>query len=51
MTLLAHDTFHWKGIVYQMRFDEASAKYAEFGDFYTPIQLPPEELLHRVALA
>jgi hydrogen peroxide-dependent heme synthase len=51
VTLLAHDTFHVKGIVYQMRFDEVSAKYAEFGDFYIGIQLPPDELLRRVALA
>ena len=40
VTLLAHDIFHVKGIVYQMRFDEVSAKYAEFGDFYIGIQLP-----------
>src|SRR3989442_925217 len=26
VTLLAHDTFHIKGIVYQMRFDEVSVK-------------------------
>ncbi len=51
VTLLAHDTFHVKGIVYQMRFDEVSARYAEFGDFYIGIQLPVEELLSRVALA
>jgi peroxiredoxin len=50
VTLLAHDTFHVKGIVYQMRFDEVSAKYAEFGDFYIGIQLPPDELLRRVQL-
>ena len=40
VTLLSHDVFHVKGIVYQMRFDEVSAKYAEFGDFYIGIQLP-----------
>ena len=50
VTLLAHDTFHVKGIVYQMRFDEVSAKYAEFGDFYIGIQLPADELLRRVQL-
>lgn len=50
VTLLAHDTFHVKGIVYQMRFDEVSAKYADFGDFYIGIQLPVEELLRRVQL-
>ncbi len=51
VTLLAHDTFHVKGIVYQMRFDEVSAKYADFGDFYIGLQLPLDELLRRVQLA
>jgi chlorite dismutase len=51
VTLLAHDTFHIKGIVYQMRFDEVSSKYAEFGDFYIGLQLPLDELLKRVCLA
>jgi hydrogen peroxide-dependent heme synthase len=50
VTLLAHDTFHIKGIVYQMRFDEVSARFAEFGDFYIGIQLPLDELLRRVCL-
>lgn len=50
VTLLAHDTYHIKGIVYQMRFDEVSAKYAEFGDFYIGLQLPLNELLERVRL-
>jgi chlorite dismutase len=51
VTLLSHDVFHVKGIVYQMRFDEVSARFAEFGDFYIGIQLPADELLRRVALA
>jgi len=51
VTLLAHDTFHIKGIVYQMRFDEVSSKYAEFGDFYIGIQLPLDELLQRLLLS
>ncbi len=51
VTLLAHDAFHVKGIVYQMRFDEVSARFAEFGDFYIGIQLPADELLRRVQLA
>jgi len=51
VTLLAHDVFHVRGIVYQMRFDEVSAKYAEFGDFYIGIQLTADELLHRLQLA
>ena len=48
VTLFAHTTFDIKGIVYQMRFDEVSAVYADFGDFYIGIQLPLPELLNRV---
>ena len=48
VTLFAHDTHHIKGIVYEMRFDEVSAVYAEFGDFYIGIQLPLPELLKRL---
>lgn len=48
VTLFAHDTHHIKGIVYEMRFDEVSAVYAEFGDFYIGIQLPLKELLDRL---
>lgn len=48
VTLFAHTTFDIKGIVYQMRFDEVSAVYADFGDFYIGIQLPLSELLNRV---
>ncbi len=50
VTLLAHDTFHIKGIIYEMRFDEVSARFAEFGDFYIGLQLPVEELLQRVGI-
>ena len=50
VSLLAHDTFHIKGIVYQMRFDEVSSKYAEFGDFYIGLQMPLDDLLARVQL-
>ena len=35
VTLWATNPQHLKQIVYDMRFDEASAKYAEFGPFYT----------------
>lgn len=50
VTLIAHDVIHIKGIVYQMRFDEVSARFAEFGDFYIGIQLPIDELFNRVCL-
>lgn len=50
VTLLAHDTAQIKAIVYEMRFDEVSARYAEFGDFYIGMQLPLDQLFERVCL-
>lgn len=50
VTLLAKDTIDIKSIVYEMRFDEVSARYADFGDFYIGMQLPLAELFHRVCL-
>ena len=37
-----------KEVVYTMRFDKASAIYAEFGQFYTGVLTPVEELVHTV---
>ncbi len=34
VTLFAADPLDFKKLVTDMRFDEVSAKYAEFGDFY-----------------
>lgn len=50
VTLLAKDTIDIKNIVYEMRFDEVSARFAEFGDFYIGMQLPLDELFRRVCL-
>ncbi|MEM9079317.1 MAG: hydrogen peroxide-dependent heme synthase [Verrucomicrobiota bacterium] len=50
VTLLAHDTYNIKAIVYEMRFDAVSARYADFGDFYIGLQLPLDELFRRVCL-
>jgi peroxiredoxin len=50
VTLFAHDTFQIKAIVYQMRFDEVSAVYGEFGEFYIGLQLPLDELFRRLQL-
>ncbi len=50
VTLLAKDSFDIKAIVYEMRFDEVSARYAEFGDFYIGLQLPLDELFRRLCL-
>lgn len=45
VTLWATNPLHLKQIVYDMRFDEASAKYAEFGPFYTSYIASPEKIL------
>jgi chlorite dismutase len=37
-----------KDVVYTMRFDEASAKYADFGSFYVGMVTPVEELVASV---
>jgi hydrogen peroxide-dependent heme synthase len=45
VTLWAREPAFIKEIVYTMRFDEASANYAEFGPFYMSYILPPAEAL------
>ena len=50
VTLLAKDPADIKAIVYEMRFDEVSARYAEFGDFYIGTQLPLDALFRRLCL-
>jgi hydrogen peroxide-dependent heme synthase len=42
--LFADDPLVFKKLVYEMRFDEASAVYGTFGDFYTGIRVRPAEL-------
>jgi hydrogen peroxide-dependent heme synthase len=42
--LFADDPLVFKKLIYEMRFDEASAKFAEFGPFYTGLQFPPAGL-------
>jgi hydrogen peroxide-dependent heme synthase len=43
VTLFARDPLEFKRIVTEMRFDEASAVYADFGQFLTGIRLQAEE--------
>jgi len=50
VTLLAKDTSDVKAIVYEMRFDEVSARYADFGDFFIGMQLPLDVLFRRICL-
>src|SRR5215510_6878962 len=42
--LFAQDPLVFKKLIYEMRFDEASAKFAEFGPFYTGLQFDPAQL-------
>ena len=45
VTLWAANPQFLTEIVYKMRFDEASARYAEFGPFYTSYPMTPAETL------
>lgn len=47
VTLWARNPEFLKDIVYRMRFDEASARYAQFGPFYTSYIAPAGEILDR----
>jgi peroxiredoxin len=42
--LFADDPLVFKKLIYEMRFDEASAWYAEFGPFYVGLQFSASEL-------
>jgi chlorite dismutase len=42
--LFAQDPLVFKKLIYEMRFDEASAKFAEFGPFYVGLQFAPAGL-------
>jgi peroxiredoxin len=45
VTLWARNPEFLKDIVYRMRFDEASARYAEFGPFYVSYVAPARQML------
>jgi chlorite dismutase len=49
VTLFAADPLAFKKIVTDMRFDEVSAQYAEFGEFYVGKTLSPAEWLQAIA--
>jgi chlorite dismutase len=50
VTLMAQQLDAVKEIVYEMRLDEVSAKYAEFGPFYINLRLEPEALWKHLGL-
>ncbi len=49
VTLFAGDPLDFKGVVTEMRYDRASADFAEFGRFFVGKRMPPDRLvaLHR----
>ena len=44
VSLHADDAVVFKKLIYEMRFDPASARYAEFGPFYIGIRQQPDQL-------
>jgi len=44
VTLFADDVLQFKKLIYEMRFDEVSARYAEFGSFYVGTRLDKERI-------
>ncbi|GIW41289.1 MAG: heme peroxidase [Candidatus Binatia bacterium] len=44
VTLFARDLASVRDVVYEMRFDPASAVYAEFGPFYVGLRFGPDDL-------
>ncbi|MGD9695534.1 MAG: chlorite dismutase family protein [Thermoleophilia bacterium] len=50
VTLLADDPAAIKEIVYEMRFDEVSARYGEFGPFFVGLPMAPGDALRRAGL-
>jgi chlorite dismutase len=48
VTLFAVHPDDLKEVVYTMRYDEASAVYADFGAFYVGMVTPVEELIHQI---
>ncbi|MEJ2215755.1 MAG: heme-dependent peroxidase [Gemmatimonadota bacterium] len=43
VTLFAHDPLDIKHIVTDMRYDEASARYGEFGEFFVGVRIEPAD--------
>ncbi|MFP4636408.1 MAG: chlorite dismutase family protein [Nitriliruptoraceae bacterium] len=50
VSLFAHDLADIKSIVYDLRYDEASARYAEFGPFVIGIRREPADLVSEIGL-
>lgn len=44
ITLFSDDPLQFKKVVYEMRYDEVSARYARFGPFFVGVRLTPDRL-------
>lgn len=51
VTLFAHDPHDIKAIVYEMRFDEVTHTYGEFGPFYNGLPMTLRNIYSRLLLA
>lgn len=49
VTLFSDDALQFKKIVYEMRFDEASARFGEFGPFYVGARLDKDRFYRMLA--
>lgn len=50
VTLFAHNLDEVKNIVYEMRFDEVTARFGDFGPFFIALTLPPADLWTHLGL-
>lgn len=50
VTLMAHQVDALKEIIYEMRFDEVSARYAEFGPFYINLKMELSDIWEHLNL-
>ena len=50
VTLMAHQLDALKEIVYEMRFDEVSARYGEFGRFFISMRMKPADIWQHLHL-
>jgi hydrogen peroxide-dependent heme synthase len=50
VTLMAHQLDAVKDIVYEMRFDEVSARFGEFGPFYINLRMNPAQIWEHLQL-
>lgn len=50
VTLYAEDPLQFKKLIYEMRFDEVSARYAEFGQFFVGTRLTNEGIANMLEI-